>query len=99
MARSFRSDHDNINVCRRNDLFEVDVEAVSECKCLACCKVVLDIFLVESCLLLIVYKDHDDVCCLYSVCCEHNCEAVFFCLCCGLGALVKTYYYINTGIS
>ena len=99
MARSFRSDHDNVNVCRRNDLFEVDVEAVSECKCLACCKVCLDIVLVESCLLLIVYKDHDDVCCLYSVCCEHYCEAILFCLSCGFGTLVKTYYYVYAGIS
>ena len=99
MSRSLRSDHDNVYICRRNDLFEVDVEAVSECKCLACCQVVFDVFLVESCLLLIVYKDHDDVCCLNSVCCEHNCEAILFCLYSRFGTFVKAYYNINAGIS
>ena len=99
MARSLRSDHDHVYICRRNDLFEVDIEAVCEHQHVAGLQVGLDVFLVHVCLQLIVDQDHDDICCLYSVCCEHNCEAVFFCLCCGLGALVKTYYYINTGIS
>lgn len=30
VTRALRSNHDNVNVSRRNDLLEVDVEAVSE---------------------------------------------------------------------
>ena len=76
MTRSLRSDHDNVNIFGRYDLTEVDVEAVSKCECLTCCKVGLDALLVKVSLSFIVDEDHDDVslsCCL--------CRCVYFKTC------------------
>ncbi len=67
VSGSLRSDHCNVNVCRRNDAAEVDVEAMSEHEHIAFLKVGLDVLLVESSLLLIVDEDHDDVSLLCSL--------------------------------
>ena len=67
MSGSLRSDHDNINILRGNDAAEVDIEAVSESKCLALCQVRSDLLLINSSLLLIGDKDHDDVASLSSI--------------------------------
>ena len=58
---SLGSNHCNVNVSRRNNLLEVNVEAVSEHKHIACFEVRLDVVLVESSLLLVVDKNHNDV--------------------------------------
>ena len=67
MSGSLGRDHCNVNVRGRNDLTEVDAEAVSEHKHIASLKVGLDVLLVHSCLLLVVDKDHNDVSLLCSV--------------------------------
>ena len=66
MTGSLRSDHSNVNVCRRNDLTEVDSETVSEHKHIAGLKVWFDILLIHSSLLFIIDKDHNDICLLCS---------------------------------
>ena len=62
MSRSLRSDHGNINVLRRYDTSEMNIEAMSKHQHVAFFQVRLDIFFVQSSLLLIIDQDHDDVC-------------------------------------
>ena len=71
MTRSLRSDHNDVYVLRRNDAAEVDIEAVSEHKCLALCEIRLDALFIKSSLLLIRDKYHNDVSSLSSFLCGH----------------------------
>ena len=99
MSRALRSDHNNVNSCRRDDLFEVDIKAVGKAESLSVCDVILNVVSVKSCLLFIVYEDHDDIGGLNSICCVHNGKAILLCLCCGLGALIQADHNITSGIS
>ena len=98
MARALRSDHDNVNVSRGNDLTEVDIEAVSKCECLASGEVRSDALLVEVSLSLIVDEDHDQVSSLCSLSsCEYF-ETSLFSLLPALGAFVKTDDNLNAAL-
>ena len=98
VARALRSDHDNVNVSRGNDLTKVNIEAVSESKSLAGSEVRSDALLVEISLSLIVDEDHDDVCLLSSLSSSVNLEACVLSLLPALGAFVKTDDNVNAAI-
>ena len=95
MTRSLRSDHSNINICRRNDLTKVNCKTVSEHKHIACLKVRSDILLVHSCLLLIVNKNHNNIGTLSSLCSCIYLKALCFCFRPRLTTLVKANDYIT----
>src|SRR5689334_11196765 len=61
MAWAFRRDHEDINIRRRHDLAEMDVEAVPERNGIARLRVRLDTLCVERGLILVVDEDHDDI--------------------------------------
>ena len=90
VTRCLRSDHGNINVSRRLDAAEVNVEAVSEHQHIARLEVRFDILLIHSSLLFIVDQDHDDVCLLCSFCGCKYFKALLFSLCPGLAAFIQT---------
>ena len=93
VTRSLRSDHGNVNVCRRNDLTEVDRKAVSEHQHIARFQIRCNVLLVHCCLLFIIDQNHDDVSLLCSFCCGEYFEALCLSLCPGLAALVQTDDY------
>ena len=61
MTGSLGSYHCNVNILRRNDTSEMDIEAMSEHEHVSGLKVGLNILLIHISLFLIVYKDHDDI--------------------------------------
>ena len=61
VARALRRDHHDVDVCRRLDAAEVDVEAVREGEDHARAQVGLDVLLIHRSLLLVVDEDHDHV--------------------------------------
>jgi hypothetical protein len=93
VSRSLRSDHGNVNICRRNDLTEVDCETVSEHQHIARFQVRCNVLLVHCCLLFIIDQNHDDVSLLCGLCCGEYFEALCLSLCPGLAALVQTDDY------
>ena len=99
MSRSFRCNHDDIDVGRRNDLLKVNIKAVSKAQCFALGKMILNVLLVESRLLLIVDKDHDNIGSLHGISRIHNGKSVFLRLNGGFGAFVKADHNIHTGVS
>ena len=98
VTRALRSDHDNVNVSRRNDLTEVDIEAVCESKGLACGEVRSDAFLIKISLSLIVDEDHDEICLLSSLSGCVNLKACVLSLLPALGAFVQTDNDINAAL-
>ena len=90
MTRSLRSDHGYIHILRRDDLVEMDIEAVSEHQHISCLKVRLDVLLVKSSLQFIVDKDHDDIGLLGCFRGGIYLKALLLCPLPGLGALIKT---------
>ena len=90
VSGSLRCDHCYVDVLRRNDLSEMNCKTVSEHKHVAIFKVRLDIFFIHCSLLLIVDKNHDDVCLLCSLCCRIYLKSLRFSLCPRLTSLVKT---------
>ena len=98
MSGTLGGDHDNIYILRRLDASEMDIEAVCERKGLALGKIGLDGLIVESGLLLIVDKDHDDVGSLCSLRARHNAQPLSLCLCPALGALIEAYNNINSAV-
>ena len=99
MTGAFGRDHDNVDVCGGNDLFEVDVEAVGESEGLAFGQVGSDLGFVNIGLLLVGDQDHDDVCSLGSFCNGHNGQTGFFRLLSGLGAAIQADNNVNAGIA
>ena len=98
VSGSLGSDHCDVNICRRLDQTEMNVEAVSKHEHIAGLEVGLDVLLVHSCLLLIVDQDHDDVrhlSCLSSIV---NRESLSLSLSLGLGSLIKAYDNIASGL-
>src|ERR1051326_8913611 len=61
MARTFRSNHRDVDESRWLDLSKVNIETMSKHQCLACAKVGLDRCLENAPLLLIRNKNHDHV--------------------------------------
>ena len=98
VTRALRSNHDNVNVSRRNDLLEVDVEAVRESQYVARLQVRSDNVLVDVSLLLIRSQHHDDVACCCCLSRSHNLQAVVLRLLLVLGARAQTNYNMYTGI-
>ena len=69
MSRSFWSDHSYINICRRFDASEMNVETMCEHQHIAFIQVWFNVFFVHICLQLIVDQNHNDVCLFCSFCC------------------------------
>ena len=61
MTGALRGDHADIDIGRRSDVVEANVEAVREEECVACLQVRLDRLLVEPGLNVIRRENHDDV--------------------------------------
>ncbi len=61
MAGALGRDHDDIHVRRRDDLPEVDVEAVREAERHAAAQVRGHLVGVDLCHLLVVYEQHDEI--------------------------------------
>ena len=98
VARALRSDHDNVDVSRRNDLLEVDVEAVSESQNIARLQVRLDNVLVDVSLLLIRGQHHDDVAGSSSLSRSHDLQTVVLSLLLVLGARTQTNDNMYAGV-
>src|SRR5262249_53223243 len=56
----FRRDHEDVHALRRNDLLEMNVEAVAEGEIVAVLEAGLDLFFVRFALQLVGEKYHDD---------------------------------------
>ena len=89
MARAFRSDHEYINICRRNDLLVMDVEAMCEDESAARLEVRSDFRLVDVGLLLIRDQDRRDVSLLDCFSDRVDLQAVLFSDLLGLGTLIE----------
>ena len=98
MARALRRNHDNVNVCRRNDLLKVDIEAVRKRKAVARLEVRRDRLLIDVRLLLVRNQHHHDIARLSSFSRRHNGQAVILCLCLMLGAGTQANHNIDTRI-
>ncbi len=98
VTRSLRSDHGDIDIGRRNDLLEMDVETVSEHEHIARFQVGLDLFFIDLSLEFIRRKDHDDISLLCCFGCRKNSQSLRFSLLLGLGAFIKTNDNIKTGL-
>ena len=89
VAGALRGDHDDVDVCGRDDLLEVDVKAVGERQGLPFGQVGGDVLLVHIRLLLVGDQDHDDVGCLGRFRHGHDGQTGLSGLLRGLGAFVK----------
>ena len=98
VTRTLRSDHDDIDICRRLDIAEVDIEAMSESERIARVQVRSDALLVDLCLLLVGSEDHDKICFLCSISNGHDLEACFFSSLPGLGTFTQTNAHVATRI-
>ena len=98
VTRALRSDHDNIDILRRDDLLVVNVKAVSECQNVARLQVRLYNFLVDVSLLLVRYQHHDDVASLSSLSRSHDGQTALLSLSLVLGARAQTYNNVYAGI-
>ncbi len=98
VTRSLGSDHNNVNVCGRNDKTEVNVEAVREHQSFARSEVRKNGFLIKSLLLLIVNEYHNNVGSLCSVCGGHNLKTLLLCFFPAFRAVVKTYYNVYAAV-
>ena len=98
MSRSFRRDHGDVHICRRNDTAEVDIETMRKHQHIAFLKVRLDVVFVEVCLLLIVDQDHDDICFFSSLRSRKHLKTLFFCLLPGSAALIQTNDHMAGGL-
>ena len=94
MARTFRSNHEYVDASRRNDLVEVNVEAVSECQSVARFQIRFDIFVISCSLFFVRNKNHYYVSNFSSFCSNHNFQTCSFSFCPGFGAFVQTNYYV-----
>ena len=98
MARSLRSDHDDVDEFRRFDAAEVDVEAVRESKDVALFQVRLDGFFIELGLFLIVDEDHDDVGLLGSFGSRVDFHALLFGFLPASGTFIETDDDVDAGL-
>ena len=98
MAGAFRSNHEYVYISRRNDLAEVNVEAMSKCQSFASGQVGSNILFVGCSLLLIRNQHHDNVCFFSSVSSSHNSQASSFSLSPGFGAFIQAYNYVHAAL-
>ena len=98
MAGAFRSNHEYVYISRRNNLTEVNVEAVCKSQCITSLQVRSDIFFICSSLLFIRNQHHDDIGSLSSFCGSHNLQAGSFCLSFGLRAFIQAYNYVYAAL-
>ena len=98
VARALRRNHDNVDILRRDDLLEVDVEAVRKCEAVAGLEVRLDGFLIDIRLLLVRNQHHNDVARLGSLSRGHNGQAGSLCLLLVLGTGTQADNNIDAGI-
>ena len=89
VARAFRSDHEDVDCGRRNDLFEVDVEAVSKSKSAAVFQVRSDFICIDVSLFFVRNQDHRDICVFYSFRNGFNFKAGFFGFSDGFAAFIQ----------
>ena len=87
---ALRRNHDNVNICRRYDLLEVNVEAMRKRQHIARLEVRLNNFLIDVCLLFVRHQHHDDVASRSSLSHGHNRNAVVLGLLLMLGAGTQT---------
>ena len=90
MARTFRSNHEYVDACRRNDLVKVNVEAVSKCQSVARFQVRFNVFIVGSSLLFVRNKNHNYVSNFSSFSSNHNLQTSSFSFSPGFGAFIQT---------
>ena len=98
MAGTLRRDHDYVNIRRRHDLLEMDVEAVRESKHVARLEVGLDHFFIDIRLLLVRNEHHDDIARRGSLGRRHNGQAGSLRLCFVLGARAQADDDVHAGI-
>ena len=89
MAGTLRGNHEDIHVLRRNNLLEMDIEAMSKGKSTAGLEVRLDIVLVDIRLLLIGNQNHRDIRLLHSCGNGKDLESMTLSCCLGLAALIE----------
>ncbi len=90
VARSLRSNHGDVNIGRRHDASEMNVEAVSEHQHVALFQVRLDIFFVQLSLLFIIDQDHDNVSLLCSFRRGKDFKTLLLCSLPGSGTFIET---------
>ena len=83
-------DHEHIHVCGRNDLLEMNVEAVRKSERFPLREVGKDALLIDLCLFLVGREDHDDVRSLCRFGSSHHFQTRLFRFCPGLAALIQT---------
>ena len=99
VARSLRSDHGDVDIFRRYDAAEMNVEAMREHQHITFFQVRLDIFAVQLRLLLIIDQDHDDISLLCSLCRCVYFEALLLCSLPASGSFIQTDDDLASGIS
>ena len=98
MARAFRSNHEDIDISRRDDLLIMDVEAMCEDESAARLEVRSDFRLVNISLLLIRDQDRRDISLLDCFSDRVNLQAVLFCDLLGLGAFIEADNDVCTAV-
>ena len=89
MARALRSDHEDVDISRRNDLFEVNVEAVCKSEGTAGFQVRSDFRCIYVSLFFVRNQDHRDICVFYSFRNGFNFKAGFFGFSDGFAAFIQ----------
>ena len=98
MARALGRDHDHIDILRRLDQTEGDVEAVGKRQCLAGCQVRLDFRFIDCFLLFIGNQHHDDICHFCGIRNTHDFQTLFTGLVGGLRSFIQTDNHVHTGV-
>ena len=99
MAGTFRGNHEYINVCRRNDLLEMDVEAMGKCQGIAGFQVRSNLVLVNIRLFFIRNQDHDDVSPFRCFAYRYNFQTGCFRFGRRFGAFVQTDFNCNPAVA
>src|SRR3954451_20975944 len=99
MAGSFRGNHRNINVRRRLDFVEMDVETVGEHQGLAGRKTRSNIVPVNLALQMVRKKDHDEICCLRCLTYAQNAQPCPFSLLFALASCMQAHNDLEAGVA
>ena len=98
MARALRSNHEYVYISRRNDLAEVDIEAMGKGQSLAGGQIRSDIIFIGCSLLFIRNQHHDNVSSLGSLSGGHNGQACSLSLSLGFRAFIQTNNYVYAAL-
>lgn len=90
MAGALGRDHEHVHVCGRNDLFEMDIEAVRKRERLALGQVGFDALFIQFRLSFVIDKDHDDVRRFRRFRCRHDFQACLFRFRPGFAAVIQS---------